>query len=194
MTLTNPIVVLIDTKAYTFNDIKHLAKYTDNYIQKRLTNVSDDQIKVNSVLGCLLRKYLIRKTFNIPYSQQEIVKENQGKPVLKGYPNIHFNVSHAEHYIVCILYDKPVGIDIQPIMKYNPKVAEYIFTKHEQDQVAKSINQDFSYTDIWTKKESIAKAIGCGIAYLGKADIKNISTKHIVINDIIINYSILNEN
>ena len=41
-----------------------------------------------------------------------------GKPFIIGHPDIHFNVSHCREGVICVISDRPVGVDIESIREY----------------------------------------------------------------------------
>ncbi len=93
-----------------------------------------------------------------------ICKNEFGKPYLKDYLNIHFNISHTKGAIICAISDKPVGVDIERIRKANKQVVKKCFTVDEQNYIfsnEKSIDERF--TRIWTMKEAYVKWIGQGM-------------------------------
>lgn len=93
-----------------------------------------------------------------------IVKNQDGKPVLKDYPDIHFNLSHSGHYAVCALSDHPVGVDIQNIERINLKVAKRFFAEAESAWLFALPEElrEQAFGDLWTIKESYMKYTGKG--------------------------------
>lgn len=43
------------------------------------------------------------------------INHSYGKPVLKNYPTIHFNLSHAGDWVLCGIGDVSLGVDIEHI-------------------------------------------------------------------------------
>ena len=41
---------------------------------------------------------------------------DHGKPSLVGLPHIHFNLSHCRVAAICVVSDKPVGVDIEAVV------------------------------------------------------------------------------
>ncbi len=145
--------------------------------------------KKRSVCGDMLAKNTIAQLTNIPAEEITLdVKEN-GKP----YPiniDLHFNVSHCEDYVVCVVDSKPVGIDIEKIRPINLKIAKKFFSEEEQEYIFGHIatEEDFEkdtendilekFFRVWTSKEAYLKYTGDGIC----ADLKNakINTQNII--------------
>lgn len=96
--------------------------------------------------------------------EQVIIKKDQNKrPYLSGsLNNYDFNISHSQDYVVMVITKNiRAGIDIEYI---NPKInhdeiGEIVFSKREQSYARQSIE---SFYILWTKKESLFKAIGTG--------------------------------
>ena len=62
----------------------------------------------------ILLKNGLRETYGITENPAfEYVKHE--KPVLRDYPDIHFNLSHCKHGVLCVIDDKPIGCDIEEI-------------------------------------------------------------------------------
>ena len=70
------------------------------------------------LVGEILAKVVIKKTFGIDLTKQNFTYTEHGKPYLSDYSDVHFNISHSGEYVVCSVSDKPVGVDIQKISKY----------------------------------------------------------------------------
>lgn len=90
-----------------------------------------------------------------------------GKPILKDYPDIHFNISHSGKYVVCAVANVPVGVDIEGNRPINAAVAKRFFSAEENEWVSAADNQSVQeqrFFRLWTLKEAYAKATGQGIA------------------------------
>lgn len=85
---------------------------------------------------------------------------DHGKPFLKNYSWIHFNLSHSGDYVMCVIADAEVGCDIQKVGKRNEKIATRFFTPAEQAYITDP--KDFA--QIWARKESVIKMTGRGFA------------------------------
>jgi 4'-phosphopantetheinyl transferase EntD len=56
-----------------------------------------------------------------------------GKPMLSGYPHIHFNMSHCREAAICVVSDRPVGVDIESIREYKESLARYTMNDAEME-------------------------------------------------------------
>lgn len=111
-----------------------------------------------------LTKWLISEYLNI--SQKFVVFDyaNLGKPYLKLFPKIHFNVSHTKDLFLLGISTKPIGVDVETLRKYNYKLTEYLFTENEKKYILSDYEKiDYNFTKAWTMKEAFLKNIGTGI-------------------------------
>ena len=55
-----------------------------------------------------------------------------GKPYLRDYPGIHFNISHCEGLVACAFSDTETGVDVERIREVKEKVIPKVFDRAEQ--------------------------------------------------------------
>ena len=103
---------------------------------------------------------------DIDYFKEPISISQQGKPSLKNYPEVHFNVSHCKDCAAVVISEKyQVGIDIEDIKSFTPYIARKVCTLKEMDKIYSSEHPNTEFFKYWTLKESFIKAIGMGLAY-----------------------------
>lgn len=127
------------------------------------------------LIGEILAKVAIKKTFGIDIARQEFAYAEYGKPYLANFHNVHFNISHSGVYVACAVSDNPIGVDIQKIGEYNFDIAKRVCNINELKQVEKSWDKASEFTKLWTQKEAVLKMYGIGIAC---GEIKNCLNKH----------------
>lgn len=89
---------------------------------------------------------------------------NNNKPVLKEFPDIHFNLSHCKKGILCVIDDQPVGCDIEAIpTKLNMSLCKYCHHEQEVAHILESTQPTMAFTELWTRKEAFVKLIGTGL-------------------------------
>ena len=86
-----------------------------------------------------------------------------GKPSIKGLPEIHFNMSHCRAGAVCAIDNQPVGIDIESIREAKEGLVKYTMNAQEQDLILSSSTPNIEFTRLWTQKEAVLKLTGQGI-------------------------------
>lgn len=110
----------------------------------------------------LLLSFSLRK-IGICLKKAELVYNEFGKPFLKGYEDVYFNLSHSGCMAACVVGNVPCGIDIQKVQAYNPKLAKRFFAKEEQEYLEGLLEgeeRDIYYTYLFSSKESHAKRDG----------------------------------
>lgn len=110
----------------------------------------DKDISSHDLLEKVLTKYKIKP---------ELVYNEFGKPYLKNN-DLYFNISHADNYIILVISEKEIGIDMEKITM-KPRVMERVCTPDEQ----KLIKSPDDFTIMWVKKESYVKFLGVGLSY-----------------------------
>lgn len=118
------------------------------------------------VLGRIIATYALCSLMSVSKKQICFCRDVFGKPYLKGYDDISFNISHSGDYIACAISDSAVGIDIELLRDvYDHGVLEFL--ADEEQRYLKAIpeqNKCKEFFDIWTKKESYIKMIGKGLS------------------------------
>ena len=90
----------------------------------------------------------------------EILRDEQGKPYLNGYP-IHFNVSHSGEYLAIAVSEFPIGVDIQKPKTIKEGMFRKVIQPEEEGLIGEAREADF--LRLWTLKESFVKAEGRGL-------------------------------
>lgn len=85
-----------------------------------------------------------------------------GKPYLKKYPSVHFNLSHCSTCVCCVISSSEVGVDVEDI-QYDQEVAARVFNASERKRIDVSGRPDIEFTRLWTMKESYLKLTGDGL-------------------------------
>ena len=117
--------------------------------------------KLSAVVYLLLRLALMEK-----YGINEPVVfayGKNGKPFLRDYPNIHFNLSHCHSAAVCVIADTEVGVDVQEIAPVSDDLARRVLSVEEYSGYKASLRPDELFCKMWTAKESRLKRTGRGI-------------------------------
>ena len=109
----------------------------------------------------LLLKQALANEYNITKDLEWTYGEH-GKPFLKDYPDIHFNISHCKKGIACAVDSQPVGIDIEQI-QFKDNLAAYTLNDKELYKVRNAENPAVAFTTFWTMKESYMKLTGTGL-------------------------------
>lgn len=131
----------------------------------RFTNVvRKDKVTLEHKAGRFLIKYGLMKEYGIDLSDCTILKNEHGKPYLKEYPDIYFNISHCKAMVICVFGNAPVGIDVESRRICKESLMKRVLTKEEFETV-KASDDDIDFFRYWTLKEAYGKAVGVGILY-----------------------------
>ncbi|KZX14627.1 4'-phosphopantetheinyl transferase sfp [Methanobrevibacter cuticularis] len=127
-------------------------KYSKKYIYQK--------DKLLSLGGEALLNYLLKK---IKIHDPIFINNSLGKPCLKNYPEVHFNISHSEKYVFCGVSYLPIGLDIECIHKIDLSIAKTQFHQKEYEYIINSQNKYEAFFKIWVLKESYLKMTGIGL-------------------------------
>lgn len=128
-------------------------------------------------MRCVMSRYFLRAALSaelgLPPRAIEIVEESNGKPRLGGSHGsptpCYFNVSHAHDRIAIAISRRcPVGIDIEAVRSLPDidELAAEVLTADEINwMVARGAQARLrSFFTLWTRKEAMLKAVGCGLS------------------------------
>ncbi|KOR90575.1 4'-phosphopantetheinyl transferase family protein [Paenibacillus solani] len=134
---------------------------------KRISNFVMRKDRERGILGDLLIRYLIGNKFNVSPEGIAIVTDLYGKPYWNDRRKCDFNISHSGDWVVGVLANNCVGIDVEQIGPMDLSVARHVFSEAELQILHKKAGEaakDYFYEQ-WTLKESYIKAIGKGFYY-----------------------------
>ncbi len=125
---------------------------------RRFVNWRDAHL---SLFGKLL---LIRGLMQREYCEDTIRHLDQTcyrRPYLKGGPD--FNISHAGRFVVCMLADEKVGVDVEHIQPIELEDFRSQWTDKEWKDILGSGDPLYKFYRYWTRKEAVIKADGRGM-------------------------------
>lgn len=142
--------------------LHQLSDLTCDQLSDRKTQIAERKREV-----AFLRNQLLSQSFELPVSDQQVVRTNFGKPYLNDYPDFSFNHSHSQNFYA-LATSKQVqnlGIDIEEL---NRKVRFEALAQHafhpEELKNWQVLDYDPEYWfKVWTTKEAVLKASGLGI-------------------------------
>ena len=126
---------------------------------------SDDEMNETSLKAWSFLNKILYENYNISINVDNIIFNEYGKPYLINN-ELYFNISHSNELIAIIIDDKECGIDIE-FVDYSrevDKLAYKILSKSEQKKYENSQDKHKFFYKMWTKKETIFKFQGTGIA------------------------------
>ena len=165
-----------------FNEINTLYENLSTKDKKNIDKIIDKKKKKQTIIGKILLKELLKENYKIDYDDITIRKNKNGKPYIKD-KDIYYNISHSEDYVICVISDKRIGVDIEKIRKLNKNNIKFFATKKEQDYINE---KDFNKRAlrVYTLKEAYCKMLGKNMNIASKIefDIKENTITHPNIN------------
>ena len=138
--------------------------------REKVMKMRNATAKQQSLTAYRLLQDMLCETYGITESPIFCTLDN-GKPVILGHEDIHFNISHCKKGVACAISDCPVGIDIECIPEtVKESLAEYIFNDYELEMLHHSPTPSVVFTRLWTMKEAVVKLSGRGIT--GKVQLR----------------------
>lgn len=87
-----------------------------------------------------------------------------GKPLLRDYPDIHFNLSHCPRAALCVIANQPVGCDIEEVPRQlDPDLCRHCMNDRETAEILAADNPALAFISRWTQKEALLKLTGEGL-------------------------------
>lgn len=117
----------------------------------------------------LLRKILSQYLSTTP-TELQFQYNPHGKPFLKNYPDLQFNISHANGMaLYAITREESIGIDIEFMGRACDidGIAERFFSANEYTTLQNVTGQEKiqAFFNGWARKEAFLKALGAGLSY-----------------------------
>lgn len=156
----------------------HMEECSEQAIKAMLPFVSQQRkeqaLKYHHIFGqfaCLKSFMLLAELMHWTpsiVSQMSFSYNKYGKPMLaeewiNNCEMPYFSISHCKHAIAVVVSESPVGMDVESIRKIDDSLIEYTMSIQEQAFIQKSENPDATFTELWTRKESLLKFKGTGI-------------------------------
>lgn len=148
------------------NTLDKICILIDEDKKNRIQRFVNKQDKIRALIADILVRLIIMKKLQINNKTISFKRNDYGKPYIKGYHSFYFNISHSEDYVVCVIDEKPVGIDIEKINQIEyEEISEDFFSICENDYIKKSLDNRLSrFYEVWTLKESFIKLCGKGLS------------------------------
>lgn len=157
---------------YCYRD-NFLSKYSDirkvhEVLSEKIVLESEEFVNPERKISFLIGRILIMQmleNFNLNKELINNLKHNEfGRVFINN--KIDFNLSHSDDIVVCAaVKNNRIGIDIEK-KKVNGELRELTdcFSTAEQNEISLASLPPEKLLDLWTKKESLAKAVGMGLS------------------------------
>lgn len=163
--------------------------------RNKILRCKNEKDKLRSLIAGLLLRFALEQE-GIDYEKSEFIYGEHGKPMLLHYKymeeamdirksskKVFFSLTHSQDGVACAISDENIGIDLE-------QTNRTLFSKDRQEQLLSMVKRIctqrecvyFSnlpkekrikaYVELWTRKESFAKADGRGMAIgFGKVEV-----------------------
>ena len=168
-------MILINDRLQEFDLDAAIPKLSEQRREK-LSQYKNESDRCASAAGYLLLCECLQREYGI-YEAPIMEYGEYGKPRIEGYDEIHFNISHCRCAAICVVSDTTIGVDIETVDRYTPRLAQYTMNDEELQQILQAENPAIEFTRLWTMKESLLKMSGRGITNNMKNVLAN-STAH----------------
>ena len=155
---------------YNDDNIKLYYKEIYDKKKKRISRYKSIR-KKQSIIGELLLKNLLKKEVNINYDNIQFITNKYGKPYIKN-SNIFFNISHSNDYVISVISETEIGIDIEKIKTVPIKHINQFATENEKKYILEGDNIMEKLWSIYTLKEAYFKMKGTNLNNILKVEFK----------------------
>ncbi|NQX57965.1 4'-phosphopantetheinyl transferase superfamily protein [Paenibacillus qinlingensis] len=132
----------------------------------RIAKAKHPETALQMLAADLLLRYVLLEKFDLSHTECRIAADEFGKPYLLTQGDIHFNISHSQKWVGCVVDHEPVGIDVESVRSVDLDGIARYFSTVEQEwlysiEPHKRLN---AFYELWTCKESYLKALGKGLS------------------------------
>jgi 4'-phosphopantetheinyl transferase len=161
-------------------EVEQMLTQLPSWRREKALRFKHEQGRKECACAYLLLCHALREVYGISEQPSFIIGEH-GKPELSFdsqqltvNSQIFFNLSHCKNAIACVVADRPVGVDVESIGRYNESLARHVLNDQEFSLVQQASNPQLAFIRYWTQKEAIVKYTGRGI----DDDLKNLLIKY----------------
>ena len=159
------MIYLLDTRFLNLENIELYKDLPTERIDKinRLTREKDKKLSLGAglLLNFAVKDYCEKRGLNCPVFPLDIIKTEYGKPMVKGI-DLDFNLSHSGNYVVCVVCEYSVGVDIQRLDNSPTDIHEKVLCESE---IALFGTDRESVLKVFCIKEAILKKTGVGLVH-----------------------------
>ncbi len=147
---------------YTDKDINNFYPKLYKLKKEKISKYKHNNKKKISIIGDMLLCELLKRK-NINYDNLDFYINYYGKPYIKN-SNLFFNISHSFNYVITILSNKEIGVDIEKIRKTPLNAINQFATEKEKQYILSSnIDVEKRIFQIYTLKEAYFKMKGTNL-------------------------------
>lgn len=144
--------------------------------------------RLQSACGYYIAKEMVAQKLGCDIRDLTIVKNSYGKPRIDNC-SMFFSISHTDEYVVCIIDDYDVGIDIERVGLFTKNEMLWLCSSSEVEYICQGISEYqrlLRFCEVWTFKEAYLKLRGA--AHINNHAISMLDYSHILSRKYIGNY------
>jgi len=137
-----------------------------SYRRQKIAALKNGKDRCRS-LGASLALNAALQFYGLDERSMEYVLGDQGKPMFRDCPELHFSLSHSGDYAICSMGGREIGSDIERVRSGKLRVADRFFAEEEKAwlyQAGLLEEQESRMFRLWTMKESFLKVTGLGMS------------------------------
>lgn len=117
------------------------------------------------MIGEKLLEAGMKKEYGICLKYEPRSEGDHGKPFFALRADIHYNISHSGEYVMCLLADQEVGIDVQIHRQaHYEKMLRRMVPQEEIDDILTADNVEQAFFIQWVLREAYIKWTGQGLS------------------------------
>ncbi len=145
-------------------DMKSIEKYFDKLESQRIEyilkcNIAEGRARALGASYLLL--FALKKAGIILDKLLDFSYTKEGKPYLKEYSQVYFNLSHTKNIITCVISAEEIGMDVEHVRDFRENTIQRVFTENEKVLIGQNKEE---MVHLWTMKEAYVKLLGTGIS------------------------------
>ncbi len=158
-------------------DLSYFISTLSNEEKDRFSRYKNEKAQFTFLTARFYLRKILEKKITLNFAEDKSIREkidlkiettSSGKPYLKDYPTLFFNISHTDGLILLGFANSPIGVDVEKIERNADKEAiiKHFFSEKEQQSFFSQPDnlRHLAFVKGWTRKEAILKATGEGLS------------------------------
>lgn len=174
--ISDKVLILYTQVPTIFENEKYEAYYQSlpTFISNRVNKYRNSRDKMLGILG----KHLLidcLKRFGLPARLDSLDYDESGRPFLKEFPQLDFNISHSGDIVTCAAsISVKLGIDIEQKDAVEIDNFKGQLSNNEWQTLQDTTDSNNLFFQYWVKKEAITKTDGSGLSIdFSKVDVSS---------------------
>lgn len=137
------------------------ADYLSEECRQRAAAMRFEADRLRTVAGESLARQMLSERLGCTPTEVPLQYDEDGKPVVPG-TGLYVSVSHSGAYVVCVVDDAPVGVDVETVRDVDEKFMRRVCSEEELAYALRGNDRERRFWELWTAKEAIFKLTGHG--------------------------------